>query len=249
VSIDDPIELSLAATDLLWEQLQLTSFPVLFELPSIGETIDDRARLREIVYQDLVSRGLAHRGRLDGALVASLAMLVRFGHAIEGVVMSDEPLLVFRAATDGRSAVLAVKRDQMIRFSSCRPDGLVHAVLTLIGDAKPGPGRSVSYPDAEAAPNPGGILVSARAAAGDYGPERRSAQEILNKPRTRSGWYGVLGRNRSAPQLVWFDTVDGRYVAHRRPGPDGRPWATCSPADRSRIGQLLAELVHNVASV
>lgn len=247
MSIDDPIELSLAATDLLWEQLQLASFPALFELPSIGETTDDRARLREIVYLDLVSRGLAHRGRLDSALVGSLTMLVRFSHAIEGVVLSDEPLLVFRAATDGRAAVLAVKRDQLIRFSSCRPDGLVHAVLTLIGDAKPGPGRSVSYPDTEAAPNPGGILVPAR--AGDYGPQRRSAQAIMSKPRTRSGWCTVLGRNRSAPQLVWFDTVDGRYVAHRRPGPDGQPWATCSPADRSRIGRLLAELVHSVASI
>jgi hypothetical protein len=71
----------------------------------------------------------------------------------------------------------------------------------------------------------------------------------MNKPRTRSGWCTALGRNRSAPQLVWFDTVDGRYVAHRRPGPDGLPWATCSPADRSRIGLLLAELVHSVASV
>jgi len=47
-------------------------------------------------------------------------MLVRFGHAVEGVIVSDEPVVVFRAATDGRSAVLAVKRDQMIEFSPCR---------------------------------------------------------------------------------------------------------------------------------
>ena len=62
MSIDDPIELSLAATDLLWEQLQLASFPALFELPSIGETTDDRARLREIVYLDLVSIVVRPRG-------------------------------------------------------------------------------------------------------------------------------------------------------------------------------------------
>lgn len=242
MSNDYPIELSLAATDLLWETLRLGSTPALFEVPSVGETLDDRARIREVVYQDLTSRGLARHGRLDDSVAEALTTLARFDHAVEGVIVSDEPVVAFRAATDGRVAVLAVKQDQRIRFSRHRPDGLVSAALSLIGDARPGPGRSVSYPDGEPPPCDDVVLRPARP-VGTYAAERRSAKDILAKPRTRSGWFTVLFRGGSASQLVWFDTVDGRYVAHRRPGPDGRPWATCSPADRSRVGQLLAEMV------
>jgi hypothetical protein len=39
-------ELSLAATDLLFEQLQLGAPPALFEIPSAGSTLEERAQLR-----------------------------------------------------------------------------------------------------------------------------------------------------------------------------------------------------------
>jgi hypothetical protein len=112
------IELSPAATDLLFEQLQLGSPPALFEIPSVGSTLEERARLRD---------GLTAPGQ---ALVEALTTFVRFGHAIEGVATG--PLVVFRAATNGRNAVLATKRDQQIRLAPCHPDGLVPAVLALI---------------------------------------------------------------------------------------------------------------------
>jgi len=226
------IELSPAATDLLFEQLQLGTPPALFEIPSVGATLEERAELRA----DLI---------VSDDLVAALTTLARFEHAIEG--LATDPIVVFRAATDGRAAVLAVKRDQKIRLVPCRPDGLVSAVLGLIGNKKPGPGRSLSYPDVDPAPEVG-ILRQVRPSAGTYATERRSAQNILAKPRIRSGWFTVLGRDRggretSAPPLIWFDTAYGRYAAHRRPGPDGQPWATCTPADTSRIGRLLELLV------
>jgi hypothetical protein len=226
-------ELSPAATDLLFERLRLGTPPALFELPSVGATMAERARLRD----DLVVP--------DGSGTL-LTTLVRFDHAIEGVVAA-ESAVVFRAATNGRDAVLATKRDQTIRLAPCRPDGLVSTVLTLIGTGKPGPGRSVSYPDVDPTPEVG-ILRQVRPPAGNYGAQRRSAQHILAKPRIRSGWFTVLGRDRaghetSAPPLIWFDTAAGRYAAHRRPGPDGVPWATCTPADTSRIGEILITLL------
>jgi hypothetical protein len=231
------IELSPAATDLLFEQLQLGTPPALFEIPSVGATLEERARLRD----DLITP--------DGS-GALLTTLVRFGRAIEGVVAA-EPTVVFRAATNGRDAVLATRRNQTIRLEPCRPDGLVPAVLTLIGNEKPGPGQSASYPDVDPVPEAGGILRPVRPPAGNYGAQRRSAQDILGKPRTRSGWFTVSGRDRfgrevSMPPLVWFDTVDGRYLAHRRPGPDGQPWATCAPADTSRIARQLTDLLATI---
>jgi hypothetical protein len=223
-------ELSPAATDLLFEQLQLGAPPPLFEIPSVGSTLEERARLRD----DLIIP--------DEATVMALTTLVRFDHAVEGVVAGSP--VVFRSATNGRTAVLATKRDQKIRIAPCRPDGLVSAVLPLIGNRKPGPGRSVSYPDVDDPSPETGILRQVRPPAGNYGAERRFAKSILAKPRTRSGWFTVLARDRAgretaAPPVIWFDTADGRYAAHRRPGPDGELWATCTPADTTRIGRLL----------
>jgi hypothetical protein len=91
-----------------------------------------------------------------------------------------------------------------------------------------------------------------RAPSSNYGLQQRSAQEILAKPRVRSGWCIVLGRGAGgrevSQQFAWFDTVDGRYLAHRRPGSDGQPWATCLPADAGRVRQQLVELVRTVTS-
>ena len=256
---DFTFTLSLAATDLLWEQLELGTPPALLDLPSVGETLDERARIRAAVHRDLTRRRLVDRGRPCPDVAAALTLLVRFGRAIEGAVLADRSPLVFRAATNGRTAVLAAKADQTIEFGMFRPDGLVREVLALAGTARPGPGRSVSYPEPAtgrharpAWPTEDDFAVlSAGPPATGHDAERRAAEAMLRGPRTRSGWFTVLGRDRSgrvvpAPQLVWFDTVDGRYLTYRRPGPDGQPWATCTPADTTRIGHQLVELVNTV---
>jgi ESX secretion-associated protein EspG len=265
VAHDYTFALSLVATDLLWEQLELGTPPALFELPSVGETLEERARIRAAVHHDLTRRRLVDRGRPDADVAVALTLLARFGHAVEGAVLADGAPLVFRAATNGRTAVLAAKADQTIEFGLFRPDGLVREVLALAGTARPGPGRSVGYPDPgpEVAPatgrparrawptadedESGGILHPARPTATGYQAQRRAAEDILRRPRTRSGWFTVLGHNRSmAPQLVWFDTDNGRYLAYSRPGPDGRPWTTCTPADPARIGHQLVALINTV---
>jgi hypothetical protein len=273
VANDYQFTLSLAATDLLWEQLRLGTPPAMLELPSVGETMDDRARLREIVLADLTRRNLAARGQPHAEVAEAMATLMRFTHAIEGVVVAeDQPVLVYRGASNGRSAVLATKQEQLVVFEVFRPEELIEAVLGLIGNARPGPGRSLSYPDPDQPSAPtlrpaggrharhewpgadedevGGVLQPVRVQATNYGLQQRSAQEILGQPRTRSGWCTALGPDRSGQEMTqqfsWFDTIDGRYLAHRRPGPDGQPWATCVPADAGRVRQQLAEIVRVV---
>lgn len=255
---DFSFSLSLAAVDLLWEQLRLGTPVLIFEVPSVGATAEDRGRLRQIVFDDLASRDLAYRGRLEPQVEEALVTLSRYQRAIDvaGVLDRHERLLA-RVAGNGRTAVLARKRDQTITFDTLRPEALLAEAVRLIGDEKPGPGRSVTFPDAESptpvarhrAPDEGfsGVFETAPQRGG-YEVERRAAQTMWEKPRKRVGMFTVRGRDRlgreiTGPVLTWFDTDEGRYFGHVSPGQDGQQWTTYAPADSSRISQQLAVML------
>jgi hypothetical protein len=249
--------LSVAALDILWEMLGLGAFPVVFDMPSVGGTTEDRARLREIIFRDLTSRNLANRGRGDAEVEEVLVLLSRFGWAIDVAFKStDGDEITVRGAANDRLAVLARKTGQLIHFTTLRPDALLHTVVTLIGQEKPGSGKAVTYPDADSAPAPtrptqqdddegfGSVMQHVRPPAGGHDLQRRAAQSILGKPRKQGGWFHVIGRDRNnrevhPPAVIWFDTDDGRYLMYQRPGSDGQPWWTCTPADPSRIAHAL----------
>jgi hypothetical protein len=245
--------LSLAAVDLLWERLQLRTPVRIFEIPSVGTTIADRERLRQFVLDDLTARDLAHRGRLAPEVEEAIVALSTFHHAIDAAaILDDGERLLARAATTGRTMVLARRQDQMISFDTFRPEGLVSEVVALIGDEKPGPGRSVTFPEtAPAGPDFASVLQPVRPQQSGYELQRRAAQTIWERTRKRIGMFTVYGRDRfgrehSLPVLSWFDTVDGRYLGHHRPGPDGQQWTTYAPADSARIAQQLAGMVEAV---
>jgi hypothetical protein len=254
--------LSLAGIDLLWEQLRLGTPVRIFEVPSVGATTQDRERLRQIVFEDLMSRNLAYRGRLAPEVEEALGTLSRFQLAIDVVgVLEHEDRLLARVASNGRSAVSARLRDQQVRFDILRPEALLAEAVGMIGDTKPGPGRSVTFPEPEQAPPTrhrtadegfSGVFDPPRSQVGGYEVERRAAQTMWEKPRRRIGMFTVYGRDRRGRELVtpvlsWFDTDEGRYFGQSRPGPDGKQWTTYSPADASRISQQLADMINSVS--
>ena len=257
--------LSLAAVDLLTEQLGLGSPVRIFEIPSVGGTMDDRARLRQIVLDDLTARKLAYRGRLEPEVEEALITVGRFQVAIDVVAMLDkESRLLARIAGNGRIAVLARLRDQTVSFDTFRAEALVPEAVRLIGDEKPGPGRSVTFPEADPEADRktamrrrdddeyvSGVFESSPRQQGGYELEKRAAQTMWERPRKRIGMFTVYGRDRNgreimAPVLSWFDTDEGRYFGHSRPGPDGKQWTTYSPTDSGRIAQQLAGMVGSV---
>jgi hypothetical protein len=250
---ESAFSLSLAAIDLLWEQLRLGTGVRIFEVPSVGATMADRNRLRQLVLDDLTSRDLAYRGRLSPEVEEALVTLSAFSHAIDavGIIDKDERLLA-RAATNGRNGIMARLRNQIISFDTFRPESLVSEVVRLIGDEKPGPGHSVTFPETPTAPPSDGVMQAARPQQNGYEVQRRAAQTMWERTRKRVGMFTVYGRDKlrareqSLPVLSWFDTVDGRYIGHCRPGPDGRQWTTYAPADSARIAQQLIGMLNEV---
>jgi hypothetical protein len=256
--------LSLTAMDILTDLLQLGSPVMIFEVPSVGATMDDRRLIRDAVLRDLGARNLARRGRLEPEVEDAVTTLVKYRHAVDGVAkLDDDEQAIYRVATDGRVAVFARKQDTEIHFEMLRPEGLVHAAMAPIGNVKPGPGQSMTYPEPkQEAPRPAhrrpepdegfsGLRRPESGAAANYDLQRRAAVTITEKPRTQIGWFSVygrdqLGRHQRAPEVTWFDTEDGRYMGYRRPGTDGQQWTTYSPADTPRIAQQVIAMLNSL---
>ena len=256
--------LSLTALDILTEHLHLGNSVMIFEVPSVGATMDDRRLIRDAVLRDLSARNLAHRGRLEPEVEDAVTVLTKYRHAIDGAgLLADEQPLCYRAATDGRIAVFASKEDTEVRFELLRPEGLVHAAMSPIGNVKPGPGQSVTYPEPKqeqpraahrrSEPEEGfsGLRKPNQGQSSSYELQRRSAVTITEKPRTQVGWFSIygrdqMGRHQRAPEVTWFDTEDGRYMGYRRPGTDGQQWTTYSPADTPRIAQQVIAMLNSL---
>jgi hypothetical protein len=203
--------LSLAAFDLAWEHLGQGATPYMLDVPSVGRTMNDRARLREVEFRDLASRGLVNRGRLVAEVEDALVLLSRFDWAIDGVVAGEEPTS-FRAAATDRSAVIARKDGELIHFTTDRPESLLDSVVSFVGDLKPGPDKT-----AEA------MLARPRTRGGWF--------HVIRRDRN--------GQEAHPAVVSWFETDEGGYLAYHRPGQNEQPSITYTPADAARITHAL----------
>lgn len=237
------IELSVAALDILWEDLSLGRPPFPLEIPSHGDTAAIRARIRTAVYDDLARRDLADGTRPDDALVEKLRLLADPAAAVDLVALLDltdsQPLRAV-AAVRGRHGLVAVQRKLTVSLRGTREDLAIPALLRLLPHARAGSATSVTRPastfaNAERLVHVGGVLSTATA------PGPRPPGRVV-----RAGQLGVTsvdesGRRHRGPGLGWFDTDDGRYATTMTRGPDGADWVTVWPADNDRLAHRLTE--------
>ncbi|GAA3460835.1 ESX secretion-associated protein EspG [Saccharothrix longispora] len=253
--------LSHAAADMLWEDLRLGSRPYPFDFPYLGQTFDERRGIRNAVYRDLESRGLADRGRVAPRVEEALTLLVKFDYSLNAIASLDarnvERQLLARAGAAGENAVLAVMDDRQIRIDLMRSATLVRAVVELIPGNRPGPGQSITVPMSAQTPPPpprrdddfgNATFTRAMAPRSTAATQVRALEAVFERQRLRAGQFGVTvrgrhGREQRAPQVAWFDNDQGRYMSQTRQGQDGQKWLTHAPADNPRIAaQLTQEL-------
>lgn len=252
--------LSHAAADMVWEDLKLGSRPYPFEFPYLGQTEDERRGIRNAVYRDLESRGLANRGRVAPEIEEALNLLVRFDFGVNAVASLDakaiERQLLARGGAAGETAALAVLDDRMMKVDLIRSSALIRAVVDLVPPARPGPGQSITIPMPSSAPPPrarhqqddfdNATFTSAMTARSATASQTRALEAVFERPRLRAGQFGLTvrkrhGREERAPQIAWFDNDQGRYMSQKRPGQDGQSWLTHAPADNARIAAQLAQ--------
>lgn len=238
------IDLSLAALDVLWEDLRLGQLPFPLEVRSHGDTVGIRARIRTAVYGDLARRGLATGTRPDDGLVEKLRLLAEPAVAVDLVALLDladtEPLRAL-AVAKGRHGLVVTQRRLTVSLRGTRRELAVGSLVRLLPATRAGTEKSVTRPAAafdharRLAPV-GGVLRTVTVT----GPTER--------PVVRAGQLGVTrveesGRRHREPGIGWFDTDEGRYATTITAGPDGADWVTVWPADNARLAHRLAEAV------
>jgi hypothetical protein len=244
--------LSLAALDILLEQLGFGRAPQPFEVPHLGITFDERAQIRNAVFRDLESRGLFSRGRLDPDAELALRTFVAGPVAIMAVAQLDGGQQLFaRAASTGQYAVVVKQDRNSMIFQDCRPTALIPGIVDLLPrtPAAAGPSVTVAKPAAPAgrhrsqddAYDPFANVAKPRSTAP---AQLRMVERIFQKPKLRVGQFTVVvpGRDGKPSRLTptaWFDTDEGRYFATSRKAEDGQSWLTYAPADNARIAHHL----------
>ncbi len=241
--------LSLAAVDILLEQLGLGRAPTPFEVPHVGTTVEQRAMIRDAVVRDLNGRGLWSRGRLDADAELALATFVRGSVAINAAAELGDRHLFARVASDGQFAVLAKQEENLIVFEEVRPTGIVPAIVDLLPLTPAAPGQSVTISRPAEQPRHqrrddaydpfAGVSGPRSSGGGSGGPQLRMIERVFQEPKKRVGQFTAQVRGGTYPPLAWFDTESGRWLMSSRAAADGQRWITYAPADNARLAQQL----------
>ncbi|HEU5473293.1 MAG TPA: ESX secretion-associated protein EspG [Actinophytocola sp.] len=249
------VRMSHVEFDIVWERLGLGERPYPITVPVFGATTDERAVLREQVWQSLADRGLHDGTDLRPRLEDLLVLLVRNRFTIDGLLSGREQQRILAAAGRGDAGLLLVQTDAEVRLEPVRGGDVVAAVMALVAEEKPGPGDPIGLPtalfdEAVRAYASGGHLAleTALRAGGITGRELRGLSTLLESARSGGGQLAAntvdrMGRRTRTPVLNWFDTEAGRYLVFAERRRDGAEWLTCAPGDSGRLSRRLTELV------
>lgn len=233
--------------DVLWHELRLGRMPYPLDVPSEGDTEQDRRVLREKTLDELRLRGLADDHRLE----EYLRLLDDHDVSVDAVAGLDRTVRAL-AVSNGRRAVLAIIDDDRVGLLAIRETGLAREIVRVLPDGEPGPGTAVNVRvetlrDAvaiqEAEESGSDDLWGAaeemddQAALQQAGLSSQDAKQLgeLAANRVAGGQFGVTrGRERSGVVINWFDTHQGRYLMVNSDG-----WLSLSPTDNDRIASRI----------
>ncbi|MBW4716354.1 ESX secretion-associated protein EspG [Saccharothrix obliqua] len=240
--------------DVVWHDLGLGRLPYPLDVPSLGATGEERARLRAEV--------LAEHGEPAPRLVGLLRLLADHRVAVDAVAHIDRPVRAV-AASDGSRAVLAVVDSGRVGVLEIRPTALARSIVEVLPDGAAGPGSALSIrqealeeavalrqevDDEDDDPWGGGELDE-REALQKAGLSREDATVVseLATSRVAGGQFGVttgggFRATRAGALITWFDTHQGRYLMVRENG-----WLSLAPTDNDRIATRIASVLSAVA--
>ncbi|MFD2471722.1 ESX secretion-associated protein EspG [Amycolatopsis silviterrae] len=251
----DGLALSHLEFDLLWSDFGTGPVPYPLDVPSHGQTMDERDALGAKVAESLAEAGLLDdEDEPHPRLREVFEVLAEPEFSVDLLVFRDPPLRALAAA--GRKlGVLAVLDAGELALRPCYPDDIPQLAAGVVGAADPGPGDPVRLPRSafsEAmqafAENGHAAFERALGRAGLSGRDLRAISTLVATPRVAYGQFAVNGPGGRSPVVAWYDTEAGRYGAVVRESA-GTQWVTVAPADHAWLADRMHELARGVSSV
>ncbi|ONI90189.1 ESX secretion-associated protein EspG [Saccharothrix sp. ALI-22-I] len=232
--------------DLLWEDLGTGELPYPLEVPSHGETMDDRDALGAEVLRTLTEAGLADGEDISPELEDLFTLLSHGEFSVDALIFRPTPWRVL-ATTRGRRGVLAVLNDREVALEPIAD--LTSAITRVIGDASPGPGEQVRMPRSvfsaamDAYAKSGHAAMERTLAQADItGRATRAITTLVDSPRKATGQLAATGPSGRSRTLSWTDTAAGRYALTSAQSLDTE-WVHLSPADTPWLARHLTALL------
>ncbi|MFJ6675611.1 ESX secretion-associated protein EspG [Actinosynnema sp. NPDC091369] len=232
--------------DLLWEDLGAGEPPYPLEVPSHGETMDERDALGSEVLRTLTEAGLADGEDVAPELEDLFTLLAHGEVSVDALVFRPHPWRVL-ATSRGRQGVLAVLNDREVALEPVTD--LTSAITRVIGDAPAGPGEQVRMPRPVFAAAMDAYAQSGHTAlertlaqAGITGRATRSITTLVDSPRKSTGQLAATGPGGRSRVLSWTETAAGRYALTTEQSPDTE-WVHLSPADTPWLTRHLTALL------
>ncbi|ACU40023.1 ESX secretion-associated protein EspG [Actinosynnema pretiosum subsp. pretiosum] len=243
--------------DVLWQDLGLGRLPYPLDVPSLGATEAERARLREQVLAEL-------GGQPDHRLVSLLRLLADHRVSVDAIAHVERPIRAV-AVSDGDRAALAVIDSGSVGLLEIRPTSLARSIVEVLPAGAAGPGSSLSLrvetmsaavamqgqSDGDEDDPWGDSEVDERTALQRAGLSREDATALseLAANRKAGGQFGVshgggggYRAQRAGVTITWFDTHQGRYLMVRENG-----WLSLAPTDNDRIASRIDSVLAGVA--
>ncbi|MFF5990887.1 ESX secretion-associated protein EspG [Prauserella flavalba] len=247
--------------DFLWESAGIGELPYPLQVRSHGETMEERATLRQQVLAELARRGIVDEsGRPQPHIEDLLGVVAGSDVSLDSVQISApsaEPQLAVVAAL-GSQGTMLIRDPQGFFLDRVPSDGLASAIVGLLPPAPRGKEKSITVPLEQLLSGPGVDFMQRRAPSPDGGrasvdEDRKALARLHAQPRLRGGQIGANARSRTGsksrmPVLSWFDTETGRYFTQATRGRDGRDWITIAPADAATLRHRLSEMLAGAAN-
>lgn len=261
-----PVRISALAWDVVRRWNGMEEQHTALTVPSPGFTMEERAELEKHAAAELHSKGLMERGRVDPEFLEDLRTLDRpVAEAYGWIGLPGQARANVLVATNGNAPIKAVLADNDQTFHLiplAHNESLVASLLRSLPGLNPGRGGA-SAPMAKVDAAVNGAIKDASQddvlgwghLRGDSRKDQQQVDQILSIIRKKRLGGGIMytavrdrlgRRHRAAEFLKYLDTVDGRWLQYRHPGPQGEPWVSVVPGTLETMSEQLNRLAQSI---
>lgn len=254
------MELSQQAFYEAWKYFKLGTKPLVLNVLPQGVMETERRQAENRAWEELRRHGFGNRDDEDD-IYSALLPLQRYDRAFDITYRYLEAGQQRRSsgmvANVRANATLAVVSEQSVRVSTLRADAMVRAILSVLPEIKPGPGRGVSVRSkqfdaaAETAGESDRSMIEGLMRQGVRRDDAQAIVEMASGDRVAFAQFGASvtdrnGHHNRAPMVTnVFATQRGWYLMEES-NRGSEPWTTVAPIDRQRMGTRIQDLLKAV---